>query len=107
MQIAENAVKHTEEGDEIAFGSSVSIDAARFWVRDTGPGIPPAEQQRIFERLVRGTGAALDTGLGLGLTIVRAIAEAHHGHVELQSSQAGTTFTLVLPLEQPDGAEAA
>jgi signal transduction histidine kinase len=107
MQVAENAVKHTEDGDVIGLGSSVSMDAARFWVRDTGPGIPPAEQKRIFERLVRGSGAALDTGLGLGLTIVRAIAEAHHGHVEVESSPAGTTFTLVFPLDQPEGAEAA
>jgi signal transduction histidine kinase len=101
MQIAENAAKHTAAGEEIVLGSSVGMDAARFWVRDSGPGIPREEQQRIFERLTQGAGAH-GAGLGLGLSIVRAIADAHGGRVELESSGAGTIFTLVVPLDPPE-----
>jgi signal transduction histidine kinase len=60
------------------------------------------EQRRVFERFHRG-GTHRTEGAGLGLTIVRAIAEAHHGSVELASApEAGSTFTLVLPVDQPE-----
>ena len=75
----------------------------RLWVADSGPGIPPADRDRIFDRFHRaGDGRRRSDGAGLGLAIVRAIAEAHGGRVELDSREgAGSTFTLVIPAERP------
>ncbi|MGH9014747.1 MAG: sensor histidine kinase [Acidimicrobiia bacterium] len=97
--LAQNATQHTDAGDIIGIGSAVSRDELRIWVRDTGSGIDPADQQRIFERFTRATnGRRRSDGAGLGLAIVRAIADAHGGRVELYSRVgAGATFTLVVP----------
>jgi two-component system OmpR family sensor kinase len=99
MNLAHNAVQHTDEDDVIAIGSSLEGDEARVWVRDTGTGIPVSDQERIFDRLTRGRGAhSRYRGGGLGLAIVKAIAEAHGGRVELKSRLGeGSTFTIVIP----------
>jgi signal transduction histidine kinase len=98
MQLAENAVRHTAPGDQIGLGSEVAGEAARLWVRDTGPGVPSGQERRIFERFARGPDTARGDSSGLGLSIVRAISEAHGGRVELDSSPgAGATFTIVVP----------
>ena len=86
MQLAENAARYTDGGEPIAIGSIVSGGEARFWVRDYGPGIAGHEQEAIFQRFRRGAGPSRSEGAGLGLAIVKAIAEAHHGRVELESS---------------------
>jgi two-component system, OmpR family, sensor kinase len=102
VQLAQNAVQHTEDGAEIGLGSTVSPGEARFWVRDLGPGISPSEQERIFERFVRGSAEFRSGGAGLGLAIVRAIAAAHGGRVELNSLPGrGATFAIVVPTDQP------
>jgi signal transduction histidine kinase len=101
MQLAENAVKHTTDGD-LFLGSSVSAGFARFWVRDKGPGLPPREQERIFARFSKAKGHPRREGAGLGLAIVRAIAEAHHGGVEVESKLGeGSKFTITVPVDQP------
>jgi signal transduction histidine kinase len=103
MQLAQNATEHTTPGAEIAFGSAVANGWATLWVRDTGTGIPPEDQDRIFQRFARTNGSRRGAaGAGLGLAIVRAIAEAHHGRVELQSRLGmGATFAVVIPVDQP------
>jgi signal transduction histidine kinase len=102
VQLAQNAVQHTSERDTISLGSAVENGEARFWVRDEGPGIPLRDQERIFQRFARGTDARRAEGAGLGLAIVKAIADAHHGRVELYSQPgAGAQFTLVVPADQP------
>jgi two-component system sensor histidine kinase MprB len=69
-------------------------------VRNEGPPIPEREQARLFERFYRGAGARQLPGTGMGLAIVRQIAEAHHGTVRVRSTAAGgTTFVLSLPAE--------
>ncbi|MGH3042106.1 MAG: ATP-binding protein, partial [Gaiellaceae bacterium] len=98
MQLAQNAVQHTEEGDEIALGAFVGGGEARLWVRDTGPGIPFDEQARVFDRFYRAGEKRLSEGAGLGLAIVQAIARAHGGRLDLSSVPgAGAAFTIVLP----------
>lgn len=101
--LAQNATQHTAETDTIALGSVVNNNSVRFWVRDTGTGILQADQQRIFERFARANKSRRRSeGAGLGLAIVRAIAEAHGGKIELSSELGtGSTFVLVLPLELP------
>lgn len=102
MQLAQNAVQHTSEDDSVTLGSDVTDGVARFWVCDSGPGIPPSRQEEIFERFRRGPGLKSSDGAGLGLSIVKAIAEAHHGDVELDSAPgSGTTFTVVIPVDDP------
>jgi signal transduction histidine kinase len=99
MNLAHNAVQHTTESDTIAIGTSGNEDEVRIWVRDTGTGISATDQVKIFGRFTRGSGAHLRyPGGGLGLAIVRAIAEAHAGRVDLESVLAeGSTFTVVVP----------
>jgi signal transduction histidine kinase len=102
MQLAQNAVQHTQPGDRIALGSALRNGHARMWVADSGPGVPAAERERIFDRFHRAGDRRLSEGAGLGLSIVSAIAQAHGGRVELDSREgAGATFTLIVPTEPP------
>ncbi|HSJ18773.1 MAG TPA: ATP-binding protein [Solirubrobacterales bacterium] len=102
MNLADNAARHTDEDDAIAIGTSVNAHEARLWVRDSGPGIEPDEREAIFERLARGRRARGSyEGAGLGLAIVRAIAEAHGGRIELRSDPGeGAEFEVVVPVDQ-------
>jgi signal transduction histidine kinase len=102
LNLAQNAVEHTGEGDLIELGARLADNHARLWVRDSGPGIDPAARERIFERFGRGENAAgRREGSGLGLAITRAIAEAHGGGVELDSRPGhGATFTLSIPVRR-------
>jgi two-component system OmpR family sensor kinase len=103
MQLAQNATEHTTANEEIALGSDVRDGRATLWVRDSGPGVPPEDRERIFQRFARtGDGRRGSTGAGLGLAIVRAIAEAHHGTVQVRSSAgSGATFSVIVPVDQP------
>jgi signal transduction histidine kinase len=104
MNIARNAVEHSETGSSIYIGSHCADALVNFWVRDEGTGIVPADKERIFERFARGRGGMRRSdGAGLGLAIVKAIAEGHGGEVQLSSAPGlGSTFTLVLPLYGPE-----
>lgn len=105
MNLLRNAVDYTPAGSPVTLGSRVSGRSVRIWVRDEGPGIAPADRERIFDRFARGgAGRRRGDGAGLGLAIVRAIAEAHGGRVELASPpNAGATFTLILPIDRDGG----
>jgi signal transduction histidine kinase len=103
MNLTRNAVAHTSEGDEIAIGASVNGNAASLWVRDSGSGVQPEDERRIFDRFTRGRRSDdRYEGSGLGLAIVRAIAEAHGGKIGLQNRPGeGATFTITVPVEGP------
>lgn len=107
MQLAANAVKHTQPGDTIALGGRVEAEQVRLWVRDTGAGIADHEQGQLFERFSRGSGHTVagrgfDFGFGIGLEIVARIAEAHGGTIEVSSVLGeGATFTLTMPRIEP------
>jgi signal transduction histidine kinase len=97
VQLVSNAVRHTGPGDTIAVGAAVLASGVRVWVRDSGPGVPAADRERIFGRFERGSGSG--EGRGLGLAIVRAIAEAHGGTATVEPvSGSGARFVLTLPL---------
>ena len=100
MNLAHNAVQHTVSHDSIAIGSASNGTTVRIWVRDTGSGISTEDQEVIFERFKRGSDAHRRyRGGGLGLAIVKTVAEAHDGHLELDSRLGeGSTFTIVMPV---------
>jgi signal transduction histidine kinase len=100
LNLVQNAIRHTQPGDTITIGSSVRENQVHLWVSDTGEGILPEDQQRIFQRFTRATSQNHQfEGYGLGLSIVQAIAQAHGGWVELSSQPGqGATFTIVIPL---------
>jgi two-component system, OmpR family, sensor kinase len=106
LNLAHNAVQHTDAEDTIAIGASLNNDVVSIWVRDTGTGISVSDQEIIFNRFTRGTDAHRRyPGGGLGLALVKAIAEAHGGHVELDSRLGeGSTFTIVVPKQANQGA---
>lgn len=103
INLAQNATQHTNNSDTIAIGSAIAKGKVRFWVRDTGEGIPLIDHKRIFERFARTSNSRRRSeGAGLGLSIVRAIAESHCGQVLLRSQLGkGSMFTIVLPLDPP------
>lgn len=94
-----NAVKFTQPGDRIEVRAVEDSDAIVVEVADTGPGIPEDETPHVWEELYRGQGARGIPGSGLGLALVRAIAERHGGQVGLRSREGqGTVFTIRLPV---------
>ena len=101
VNLAINAVQHTEIDSLIVFGAKLEGNLVKFWIRDTGNGIPASEQERIFDRFARAKNSRRrSSGSGLGLSIVTAVVEAHGGAINLQSKLGiGSTFTLVFPLE--------
>ncbi|MGP7998188.1 MAG: sensor histidine kinase [Streptosporangiaceae bacterium] len=96
-----NAVKFTPEGGRIEVSVGVHGDHAVLAVTDTGIGVPQADRDRIFERFFRSAVATEQVipGTGLGLTITKAIVDAHHGTITVTSQEGrGSTFTVRLPL---------
>ena len=98
--LVDNAVKYTPPGGRVVLRVSQDGRSAVVTVEDTGPGIPADELPRIWERLYRGDRSRTTRGLGLGLSLVKAIVEAHGGTVAVTSTPgAGTRFQVRLPLE--------
>lgn len=101
LNLLDNAIKFTPAGGQVTVSLSRQKPWAVLSVRDTGIGIPPEEQEKIFRRFYRiEKDRSRDTGgTGLGLCIVKSLVEAHRGHIELESSPGnGTTFRVFLPL---------
>jgi two-component system OmpR family sensor kinase len=105
--LVSNAILHTPPEASAAVSLQVEGDDAVLRVSDTGPGMPPAEAARVFERFYRAdasrTRATAQNGSGLGLSIVAALVAAHGGTVEVESRLGvGTTFAVRLPLAPGD-----
>jgi PAS domain S-box-containing protein len=101
LNLVSNAVKFNQWAGSVDVTLAVTGDVAELRVCDTGMGIPLEEQGRLFQRFFRSSLATeyAIQGTGLGLHIVRGIAEAHHGRVDFVSAPGvGTTFTFVVPL---------
>jgi len=97
--LLDNAIKYTPAGGRVDISVTRENSHAVMRVRDTGIGIPPAEQPRIWQRLFRGDQSRTERGLGLGLSLVKAVVEAHGGTVSVDSTPgSGSTFTVSLNL---------
>ncbi|MGH8952952.1 MAG: sensor histidine kinase [Acidimicrobiia bacterium] len=106
MNLARNAVEHTPKSAKLSIGAGVNGSSTRLWISDTGPGIPDADRRRLFDRFARGSAGRRSTGgAGLGLPIVKTIAEGHGGSVEVESGSGGSTFTIVIPTGGPGDVE--
>jgi signal transduction histidine kinase len=97
--LIDNAVKYTPAGESVDVHVHAENGHGVLRVHDTGPGIPVDELPRIWTRLFRGDASRAERGLGLGLSLVKAIVEAHGGTVAVESEPGnGSTFTVSLPL---------
>jgi signal transduction histidine kinase len=95
--LLDNAIKYTPSGGRVDISVGREANRAVLRVRDTGIGIPPAELPRIWERLFRGDQSRTERGIGLGLSLVKAVVEAHGGTVTVDSTPGvGSTFTVNL-----------
>jgi signal transduction histidine kinase len=98
LNMLQNAVQHSPPGGNVAVELGREPGRVRLRISDSGPGIPAADQARIFDRFVQLDAARRGQGTGLGLPIARWIAEAHRGTLVLEASgPAGSTFCVVLP----------
>jgi signal transduction histidine kinase len=98
--LLDNAVKYTPAGGQVVVAAGAAGGAARVTVTDTGIGISPDDVPHIWDRLYRGDRSRSERGLGLGLSLVRAIALAHGGQVSVESTPGrGSAFTLQLPAQ--------
>jgi signal transduction histidine kinase len=96
--LVDNAVKYTPCGGDITITGWRQNGEIAVSVKDTGIGISPMESDKVWERLYRADKSRSEHGLGLGLTVVKAIVEAHHGRVTLDSQpNYGSVFTLYFP----------
>ncbi len=98
----DNAVKYSRPGGEILLTAGTADGGSTAWIslRDEGLGIPAHDLPRIWERLYRGDHSRTRRGSGLGLSLVKAIVEAHSGKVEAQSTvELGSVFTVTLPVD--------
>ena len=103
VNLVDNAIKHSAPNAVVTVGLDPG-EAIRIWVEDHGPGIPAEEHEKIFERFYRrGSELRRETqGVGIGLSIVKHIVEAHHGRVTVRSAPGeGSRFTIELPVSPP------
>ncbi len=101
--LLDNAVKYTPRGGRVTVNGEKKNHRVEIRVRDTGPGIPPGEREKVFERFYRGDKARSrrEGGAGLGLAIARWIVEAHRGHIRLESEPGKGTLVVVSLPAQP------
>ncbi|HEX9093026.1 MAG TPA: sensor histidine kinase, partial [Coriobacteriia bacterium] len=107
MRLLSNAVKYAPEAEEVRVTLVRNRDKAVLSVIDEGPGVPPGDLERVFDRFYKSGDTRDDPGTGLGLYLVRMIVRAHGGTVTVASKpQQGSTFTMKMPLVAPrTGAE--
>ncbi|GAB4422410.1 MAG: ATP-binding protein [Anaerolineae bacterium] len=109
MNLIDNAIKYSGPGDSVTVSAVTHGSLAQVTIADTGPGIDPKHLPHLFERFYRVDRArsrvsanGQTSGAGLGLSIVKWLAEAHGGRIEVSSQPGeGTCFTVWLPLRQP------
>lgn len=96
--LVDNAIKYTDPGGSVRVSVDRIESNVRMEVQDTGPGIPPEDHKRIFQRFYRGDQSRTLGGAGLGLSLAQAIVRAHGGEISLQSQPGqGSTFAVLIP----------
>jgi signal transduction histidine kinase len=99
INLLENAIKYTRSGGRIIVSARPQPAQVLISVADTGPGIPAAEHQRIFEKFSRIQEDGRPKGLGLGLAFCRLAIDAHNGRIWVESQEGqGSTFLFTLPV---------
>jgi two-component system sensor histidine kinase KdpD len=102
INLLENASKYTPPGSEVIMAADVVGDHLSVSVADNGPGLPVGREEEIFQKFTRGDRESATRGVGLGLTICRAIVESHHGKIVGRNRPGGgAIFTFTLPLGSP------
>jgi signal transduction histidine kinase len=106
--LVDNAIKYTSSGGTVTIEAFRREQEGIIVVTDTGEGISREESSKIWDRLYRGDQSRSQRGLGLGLSLVKAVVQAHRGHVEVLSEPGkGSTFTVCLPFPSDEMAHAA
>ena len=101
VNLLENAARYTPQGSPLEIAAEIAPYTVTISVADCGPGIPKGQEERLFEKFYRGQREGAQSGVGLGLTICRAIVEAHGGYIRAKNRvSGGALFWFVLPLEQ-------
>src|SRR4029077_18397364 len=102
VNLLENAARYTPAGSPIDVSAAAVDGAVRVDIADRGPGLPPGEEERIFDKFHRGVQDAASGGIGLGLTICRGIISAHGGRIWAENRPGGgALFRFTLPLSGP------
>ena len=109
VNLLDNAVKHTQPGEEISVTVSKNNDFAVFVVADRGTGIPEQDLPHVFQMFytTEGKGPDAKRGIGLGLAICESIVTAHGGtiHAQNRTDGKGAEFTFTLPLKEGEAVE--
>jgi PAS domain S-box-containing protein len=101
INLLENAIKFTPVAGQIQVGAQTDGVYVKFWIRDNGPGISPADRERIFDKFIRLRGKNRTVGLGLGLAFCRLAVQGHGGEIWVESEpEKGSTFWITLPVAQ-------
>ncbi|MGO9512283.1 MAG: two-component system sensor histidine kinase KdpD [Steroidobacteraceae bacterium] len=107
VNLLENASKYTPPGSTVTLSAAVIEDRLSVSVSDNGPGLPKGQEEAVFQKFTRGEREPATPGVGLGLSICRAIVEAHQGKiVGVNRPGGGVSFTFTLPLGNPPVAAA-
>jgi two-component system sensor histidine kinase KdpD len=100
VNLIENAAKYTPPGSPIDVSATATASQVTVEIADRGAGIAPGDEEKVFEKFYRGKRTASAPGVGLGLTICRAIVEAHGGRIWVENrADGGAAFKFTLPLE--------
>ena len=95
--LVENILRHCPEGTDVHLFTVAISDAIISGVEDNGPGIPSDEREKVFQRLYRLERSRTSPGTGLGLSLVRAIADIHEGQVRLEDAKPGLSVMVTFP----------
>jgi two-component system, OmpR family, sensor histidine kinase KdpD len=106
VNLLENAAKYTPAGSTVTISAEVIADQLSISVSDNGPGLPPGQEDAVFEKFARGHRESATPGVGLGLAICRAIIDSHGGKITgFNRPSGGATVNFTLPLGSPPTAE--
>jgi two-component system sensor histidine kinase KdpD len=100
--LLDNVVKYTARGTQVSISAVLDRSSVLVAVDDDGPGLPPGDPERLFEKFQRGSDEGTAVGVGLGLAICRAIVREHGGQISARNRPSGGAhFEFTLPLGPP------